>query len=60
MMLGKPLLHPRDPQILAIATDSPDALPSGTADRLPVFALSDVDAVATFVAARATAGPIGN
>ncbi|MET0681894.1 MAG: molybdopterin-guanine dinucleotide biosynthesis protein B [Casimicrobiaceae bacterium] len=58
--VGKPLLHPRDPRILAIATDSPDALPSGTVDRLPVFTLSEVDAIATFVAARATAEPIGN
>ena len=39
----------------AIATDSPEALPADTADRMPVFALSDIDAVATFVAARATA-----
>ena len=58
--VGKPLLHPRDPQILAIATDSAEALPPGTADRMPVFALSDFDAVATFVATRATAGPVGN
>ena len=39
--VGKPLLHPRDPHILAIATDSPEALPPDTASRLPVFALSD-------------------
>jgi molybdopterin-guanine dinucleotide biosynthesis protein B len=58
--VGKPLLHPRDPHILAIATDSPKALPPGTAERLPVFALSDIDAVTTFVLARATAGPPGN
>ncbi len=58
--VGKPLLHPRDPHILGVATDRPDALPPGTALRLPVLALSDFDAVATFVAANATAGPIGN
>ena len=58
--VGKPLLHPRDPRVLAIATDSPDALPAGTVDRLPVFSLSDADAIATFVAARATAEPLGN
>jgi len=58
--VGKPLLHPRDAQILAIATDSPEALPAGTAGRMPVFALSDLDAVTTFVAAQATARPVGN
>jgi molybdopterin-guanine dinucleotide biosynthesis protein B len=58
--VGKPLLHPRDPHILGIATDSPDALPPGTAARLPVFALSDFDVVATFVATHATAEPAGN
>ena len=54
-VVRKPLLHLDDSQILAIATDSPDALPPGTADRCPIFSLSDVDAIATFVAARATA-----
>ena len=44
-------------KILAIATDSPEALPAGTAGRMPVFALSDFDAVTTFVAAQATARP---
>jgi len=58
--LRKPLLCLMDPQILAIATDSADALPAGTVDRLPVFGLSDFDAVATFVAQRATAGPLRN
>ena len=47
--VGKPLLHPRDPRILAVATDSPDGLPDEAQRRLPVFALSDVDAIATFV-----------
>jgi molybdopterin-guanine dinucleotide biosynthesis protein B len=58
--VGKPLLHPRDPHILAVATDSAAALPSGTSARLPVFALADFDAIATFVAAHATVGPLGN
>ena len=58
--VGKPLLHPRDSNIRGIANDSPDALPPGTADRLAVFALSDIDAVATFVIANATAGPFGD
>lgn len=55
--VGKPLLHPRDPRILAIATDSPNALPPGAFERFPVFSLSDADAIATFVAAQATPGP---
>jgi molybdopterin-guanine dinucleotide biosynthesis protein B len=58
--VGKPLLHPGDPHIVGIATDSPCDLPSGTAARMPVFALSDFDAVATFVADRATARPLRN
>ena len=58
--VGKPLLHPRDPHILAVATDSPDGLPTDAHRRLPVFALSDVDVIATFVADHATAGPLVN
>jgi molybdopterin-guanine dinucleotide biosynthesis protein B len=60
MEVGKPLLHPGDPHVVAIATDSPAGLPGGTAGRMPVFALDDFDAIATFVLARATAGPIRN
>ena len=56
--VGKPLLHPQDPCILALATDSPDALPADTSVRLPVFPLSDYDIVATFVIDKATAGPV--
>jgi len=51
--LGKPLLHPQDPHIVGIATDEPRAL-SSTA-RLPVLALDDYDAIATFVDERAVA-----
>ncbi len=58
--VGKPLLQPRDPRILGVATDRPDSLPADTGRRLPVFALSDVDAITTFVADHATAGPLGN
>ena len=58
--VGKPLLHPQDSHIVGIATDSPEALPPGTPSRLRVLALSDFDAVATFVTANATVGPIGN
>jgi molybdopterin-guanine dinucleotide biosynthesis protein B len=47
--LGKPLLHPADANILAVATDSPDRLPAESLARLPVLALDDYDAAATFV-----------
>lgn len=50
--VGKPLLHPVDPNIVAIATDAPASLPPGTA-RLTVLRLDDYDAVATFVARNA-------
>ena len=49
---GDPLLFPEDPHIRAIATDQPARF----ADRLPAFALDDVDAIATFVIAEATGG----
>jgi molybdopterin-guanine dinucleotide biosynthesis protein B len=51
--VGKPLLHPRDPHILAIATDSPQALSVDSIARLPVLGLGEYDAVATFVLAHA-------
>jgi len=41
--VGKPLLHPRDPEIVAVATDGP------LATALPVLPLGDPDAVATFI-----------
>lgn len=48
--LGKPLLHPADRNIVALATDSP----AGAAGRpLPVFALDAFDILATFVEERA-------
>jgi molybdopterin-guanine dinucleotide biosynthesis protein B len=46
--LGKPLLHPEDPNIVAIASDRP--VPSA---RVPVLALDDVDAILETVLARA-------
>ena len=58
VQVGKPLLHPRDDHIIAVATDSPEALPADTSQRLPVFALSDINAIATFVANHAAAGPV--
>ena len=42
--LGKPLLHPEDPWIVAIASD--EMLPEL---RLPLLPLSDASAVATFI-----------
>ena len=41
--VGKPLLHPGDPHIVAVATDSP------LQTALPVLPLADVDMVATFI-----------
>jgi len=55
--VGKPLLHPEDPHILAIATDSPAALPPESSGRLAVLRLDAYDAVATFVAANASVPP---
>jgi molybdopterin-guanine dinucleotide biosynthesis protein B len=46
--VGKPLLHPQDPHIIAIATDAPEALPAA-ARRLPVLTLADYDGLATLV-----------
>ena len=48
--LGKPLLHPADKNIVALATDSPAAAAGRT---LPVFALDAYDVLATFVEERA-------
>jgi molybdopterin-guanine dinucleotide biosynthesis protein B len=41
--LGKPMLHPQDPHIVAVATDGP------LAAVLPVLPLADADAVATWI-----------
>jgi molybdopterin-guanine dinucleotide biosynthesis protein B len=51
--VGKPLLHPSDPHIVAIATDSAEALPPESARRLPVIGIDDYDAIATLVMERA-------
>jgi len=45
---GKPLLHPDDPHIVAVATDS--ALPAAT---VPVIDLNDIEAIADFLVAHA-------
>lgn len=55
--VGKPLLHPRDPAILAIATDTPSAL---SATRLPVFDLAALDEIATLVLREATEWPVAD
>lgn len=52
--VGKPLLHPADQAIVGVAADPPGRL----ATRLPVFALNDPAAVATFVFEHAAAWPM--
>jgi molybdopterin-guanine dinucleotide biosynthesis adapter protein len=52
--VGKPLLHPQDPHILAIATDAP-AFFAGS--HIPAFALDDLDEIATFIHTRAAEWP---
>ena len=49
---GKALLHPGDPNIVAIATDRPDQIQAS----IPVFVLDDVGAIATLVQDQATGG----
>jgi molybdopterin-guanine dinucleotide biosynthesis protein B len=44
--VGKPLLHPQDAHIVAIATDEPDSFAGG---RIPVFGLDALDEIATFI-----------
>ena len=52
--VGKPLLHPQDAHILAIATDSPGSFAGG---RIPVFSLDALDEIATFIHTYADASP---
>lgn len=44
--VGKPLLHPQDPHILAIASDDPARFAGG---RIPAFGLDALDEIATFI-----------
>ena len=44
--VGKPLLHPQDPHIAAIATDLPETFAGG---RIPAFSMNDLDGIATFI-----------
>ena len=55
--VGKPLLHPQDPHIAAIATDNPRSF---AAAGIPVFALDALDEIATFIADHASPGPMSN
>jgi molybdopterin-guanine dinucleotide biosynthesis protein B len=55
--LGKPLLQPADERIVALATDEPARFRGGT---VPVFALDDYDAIATFVLAHAVERRVAN
>jgi molybdopterin-guanine dinucleotide biosynthesis protein B len=45
-VLGKPLLHPQDPHVAAIATDTPGRFAHG---RIPAFPLAALDQIATFI-----------
>ena len=54
--VGKPLLHPGDRAILGLVTDTPEDFATG---ELPVFRMTDVDAIATFVLREAVAWPSG-
>jgi molybdopterin-guanine dinucleotide biosynthesis protein B len=49
-VVGKPLLYPGDPHVVAFATDQPGSF-AGLA--LPVLSLDDLDALATLVIAKA-------
>jgi molybdopterin-guanine dinucleotide biosynthesis protein B len=49
---GKRAQYPDDPFVIAIATDSAEALPQATG--LPVFHLDDADGIAGFILAQAT------
>jgi molybdopterin-guanine dinucleotide biosynthesis protein B len=44
--VGKPLLHPQDVHIIAVASDTPEAFAQG---RIPAFELGAVDRIATFI-----------
>ncbi len=55
--VGKPLLHVSDPFIAGVATDAPGQLAGCP---LPVFALSAVDEIATFVLHEAMDWPVAD
>jgi molybdopterin-guanine dinucleotide biosynthesis protein B len=55
--VGKPLLHPQDPHIAAIASDNPESFAAG---RIPAFALGALDEIATFIHTHAVEWPASN
>jgi molybdopterin-guanine dinucleotide biosynthesis protein B len=50
---GKPLLHPADPWVVALATDDQAIVQA----RLPIFGLNDAGPIATFIIEHATGWP---
>jgi molybdopterin-guanine dinucleotide biosynthesis protein B len=48
--VGKPMLHPGDPNVVGVATDEP------LVASLPVLPLGDADVIATFIARQVTLG----
>jgi len=55
--VAKPLLHPQDAHIAAIATDNPESFAGG---RIPAFALTDLDEITTFIHTRAGHWPMSD
>ena len=47
--VGKPMLHPQDSHIVAIATNDPGSIAE---TRIPIFALDALDEIATFIHTR--------
>lgn len=58
--VGKPLLHPLDPHILAIATDDAATLPFASSKRLRVLGLDDYDGIATLIRDQARVWPVSH
>jgi molybdopterin-guanine dinucleotide biosynthesis protein B len=55
--LGKPLLHPQDTHIVAIATDNPGFFAGG---HIPTFGLDALDEIATFIHSHSGSWPISD
>ncbi len=55
--VGKPLLHPSDPAVRAVATDEPAALAGCP---LRILSLDDVDEIATVVLMEAGSSPVSD
>jgi len=52
--VGKPMLHPQDPHIVAIATDEPGSF---AGSRIPAFSLDALDEIATYIHTHARLWP---